>query len=163
MTLSKSLTDSINGEVAYSGGQQRTNYEQHFGRLPVKRAEHRSGGGTLIIDSISLNRGGLDNLSRLVKSDDRTHLAVLKSGSRTLSPLDFIGEIQKKRILTCLAALIMPEKGVDENLESALSILQFYREQAHYDDTPSLEAAPTQLTGVIGEVRERPPMVLADC
>ena len=105
----------------------------------------------------------MDSLNRISRSNDRTQFRTLWSGTHALSPLDFIGEIQKKRILTCLAALIMPTEGVDENLESALDILQFYREQARYDDTPSLEAAPTQLTGVIGEVRERPPMVLADC
>ena len=99
---------------------------------------------------------GLDELNRISWSDGRTNFRVHWSGTQALSQLDF------KRLLICFAAFLMPPEGVDENLESARDILQFYREQAHYN-APSLEASPTPLTGVIGEVRQRSPMVLVDC
>ena len=99
---------------------------------------------------------GSDELNRISWSDGRTHFKVHWSGTQSLSQLDF------KRLVTCFAAFLMPAEGVDENFESARDIFRFYHEQADYD-TLSIEAAPTSVTGVIGEAGQRPPMVLVDC
>lgn len=155
MLLYRPLTDSTNGEATSSGGQQRTNFEQRFTQLSVDRLG--SGNEPSIIDLLSLSMESFGSLNRISRLDDRTRFRVLWSGAQTLSPLDI------KRLLTCMAALIMPAEGVDENLESTRDILQFYREQAHYENTPSLEAVPTPLTAMVGEVKQRSPMVLVDC
>ena len=42
--------------------------------------------------------------------------------SLTASPI-------KKRLLTCLLAMYMPDRGIDENLESALECWNFYADQ----------------------------------
>lgn len=50
--------------------------------------------------------------------------------SLTVSPI-------KKRLLTCLLAMYMPDQGVDENLESALECWNFYADQPTPPALPS--------------------------
>jgi hypothetical protein len=110
----------------------------------------------LILDSFGFERDEFPRLNQVTPSKHRTELSFSWSGNRDLTTPD------KKRLVTCLAAFLMPTEGVDENLESTLEILRFYCEQAGYDAL-SIDSAPTPVTGVIGEVRQRPLMALGDC
>ena len=147
-------TDLTNGEGTFSAGRQRTNYAQHFVQEPTYDFKRHS--GTLILSSFGSGRDGFSHMNQVNPSNHRTELSFSWSGTGNLTTPD------KKKLVTCLAAFIMPTEGVDENLESTLEILRFYCEQAGYEAL-SLDSPPTQVTGVIGEVKQRPPMVLGDC
>ena len=156
MTPYSLLTDSINGEATSSGGPQQANYERPSSQRTTGWSEHRSG-ATIIGNFEQLASG---HLTGIETSENRTPSGGLWGKIQTISPLE--SETQKKRFLTCVAALLMPPEGVNENWESTLDILRFHCEQARYD-IPAIAAAPSPITGVIGEIRPRSPMVVADC
>ena len=156
MTLYRPLTDSINGAVTSSGGQQRTNYERRSSQWTTCWSEHHS--GTPSIGHFDLV--ALGHLTGIEASENRIQFGAAWGEPQTISPLEL--EYRKKRFLTCIAALLMPPEGVNENLESTLDILRFHHEQARYD-TPAIAASPSPISGVIGEIRQRPPMVVVDC
>ena len=135
MTLYSPLTDSINGEVTYSGGQHRTNYERRSSQWPTGWSEHRN--GTTSIGNFELV--ALGHLTGIQPSENHIQFGVAWGKAQTISPLEL--EYRKKRFLTCVAALLMPPEGVNENLESTLDILRFHHEQARYD-VPTIAAAP---------------------
>ena len=66
-----------------------------------------------------------------------------------------------KRVFTCLGALLMPEAGVDENLESTVDRLQYYREQSTLPALPE-NTIPNQITASLGRVKQRPELILSD-
>ena len=70
-------------------------------------------------------------------------------------------EVLAKRILTCLATFRMPEEAVDENLESTIERLNYYREAK---PIPVLPKAPElgPFVAKLGEAKPRPDFIVVD-
>jgi hypothetical protein len=66
----------------------------------------------------------------------------------------------KKRLLTCLLAMYMPQEGVNENLESALECWNFYIDQSPQLGIPAIQPR-TELVNIV-DVRTSPGMIFED-
>ena len=66
-----------------------------------------------------------------------------------------------KRVITCLAAFLMPDSGVDDNFEATMERLHYYRDLDSKMALPARASRP-QLVGKVGESRVRPDLVLSD-
>ena len=67
----------------------------------------------------------------------------------------------RKRIAACIVALIMPDAGVDDNLESSIDRFNYYADQL---SLPALPENPVSIgiPSAIRWVKQRPDMVLSD-
>jgi hypothetical protein len=81
-------------------------------------------------------------------------------GGETSFNLSGHDELVVKRFLTCFCTLLMPDPGVDENLESVLEKMQFYKEQESFSPPP-LRALPATISGPISRVKSRPEFILS--
>ncbi len=82
-------------------------------------------------------------------------------GTRTSFTIEGVDEYWRKRLLASLAALLMPDEGVDDNLDSTMYRLQFYRDQAELPPPPPRHY-PNKITSSLGRVTRRPDLVLSD-
>jgi hypothetical protein len=81
-------------------------------------------------------------------------------GGETSFSMSGHDELVVKRFLTCVCTLLIPDAGVEENLESALEKMQFYREQESFSP-PELRALSTTISGPISRVKPRPEFILS--
>lgn len=82
-------------------------------------------------------------------------------GGRTSFGIEGNDADTRKRVLTCLAVLLMPREGVDENFEVTVECLKYYREAQSLPPLPP-KAEPTKVTGSISRFVTRPDLVLAE-
>ena len=85
----------------------------------------------------------------------------MSGGGRTSFGIEGNDEETRKRVLTCLAAFLMPREGVDENFEVTVECLRYYREAQSLPPLPP-KAEPTKVTGSITRFVTRPDLVLAE-
>ena len=70
-------------------------------------------------------------------------------------------EILAKRLLTCLATLLMPDEAVDENLESTLERLQYYLEASTLALMPVAQPIET-FPAKLGDPKPSPELIVVD-
>lgn len=83
-------------------------------------------------------------------------------GGRTSVSLESsIDEYSLKRTFACFAAFLMPDEGVDENLESTYDRLRYYLELSSF---PALSQSvePAKFTGSVSGINPRPDFVIVD-
>lgn len=67
----------------------------------------------------------------------------------------------RKRVLTCLAVLLMPREGVDENFETTVECLRYYHAAQSLPALPP-KAEPPKVAGTVSGYITRPDLVLAE-
>lgn len=82
-------------------------------------------------------------------------------GGRTSFRIEANDAESRKRVLTCLAAFLMPREGVDENFAATVECLRYYCEAQSLPALPP-KPDPTKVTGSISRFMTRPDLVLTE-
>lgn len=85
----------------------------------------------------------------------------VSGGGRTTFGVEGNDAESLKRVLTCLAAFLMPREGVDENFETTVECLRYYHEAQSLPALPP-KADPPKVTGTVSGYMTRPDLVLAE-